>query len=153
MPKSIYAIAALGLGSCLVLSLMMQHLLGVQHDKEQPPIVQELDELFGSRLERMCTLEVHEGPDDVLVRVRAFPADGMGTERFAADLGRHTWRRVATQQVVDRLEVVFADAKGRDRAVHAVPAPPMARRVRREPPPEPRKPEAVPAAPEPSTSR
>ena len=47
MSKSLYAIGGLGLGSCVVLSLMMQHLLEARHDKERPGVLVEIRGLGG----------------------------------------------------------------------------------------------------------
>jgi hypothetical protein len=48
--KSIYAIAAIGGLGCLALSLMMQHLLETQQERERPPIVAELESFLADQL-------------------------------------------------------------------------------------------------------
>lgn len=93
MSKSIYVVGAIGLGGCLVLSLMMQHLLKVQGDRARPKVALEIEEDFADHLAgfvEVATLDV-DGERTMCLRLPVKPgvaADPLA--RAAADL---LWRR------------------------------------------------------------
>ena len=69
----------------------------------------------------------------MLVTIEATPAAGLANKGLVRDIGHFVWRRYATVQIVDQLKVVFLE-NGKESSVHDLPAPPMARRMRRPPP-------------------
>ena len=91
--KSIYVVGAIGLGGCLVLSLMMQHLLKVQGDRTRPAVALEFEEELSDHLRGQvdfATLDV-DGERTWCIRLptkKGVPSDSLA--RAASDL---LWRR------------------------------------------------------------
>jgi hypothetical protein len=50
-PLTVFAIGA---GGCIAMGMMMQHLLRVSQDRNQSPALQEINRVFGPRLEVVC---------------------------------------------------------------------------------------------------
>lgn len=121
--KSLIAVGGMGLVSCLLLSLMMQHLLKVQVEKQRPTTVTELEELFRSQLAGPVQTQTvdRDGRRTVVVRMRVLA--GLNKQRLATSAGGVVWRR-ALQESMDAPDgVLFEigdDGAGR---VEEIPVP------------------------------
>ena len=60
MPRNVSIIAITGLAACLVMSLIMQHFLKSQKENDRNPVAQEVQELFGGRLELGTSLKFED---------------------------------------------------------------------------------------------
>lgn len=139
--KSIYVVGAIGLGGCLVLSLMMQHLLKVKGDRTRPAVALELEEELSDHLRGMvdfATLDV-DGERTWCIRLptkKGVPSDSLA--RAASDL---LWRRAPSWgEAPERLRLEVT-AEG-DVAPYRLDSHPPGVRTRRV-----AKPAAPPAAP------
>lgn len=144
--KSIYVVGAIGLGGCLVLSLMMQHLLKVKGDRTRPAVALELEEELSDHLRGtvdFATLDV-DGERTWCLRLptkKGVPSDSLA--RVASDL---LWRRASSwPEVPERLRLEVT-AEG-DAAPYRLDSHPPGIRTRRAVKP------AAPPAPPPSAPK
>jgi len=145
--KSIYVIAGLGLLSCIVMSMMMQHVLKVKKDEAVPPAVKDIQDLYGSQLSRLCTIKVDERPEHTRIDVGVWPQGGLSNSSQARNIGQFVWRRYAVRQVVDEVVVTLHPTSGEAVEIN-VEAPLLARRkLRHEPATPPAPAGGVPPAP------
>ncbi len=113
MSKSIYVVGAIGLGGCLVLSLMMQHLLKVHGERARPKVAIELEEDLADHLAGAVEATSLEVDGERTLCLRLPVKQGVATEplaRAAADL---LWRRSPKWAEVPqrlRLEIVQGGA-------------------------------------------
>ena len=122
--KSIYAIGGLGIGTCVLLSLMMQHLLQVKTGRSKPAFALELEEVYAGRL--AGPVEVSEesvaadGKKRMVLHMRVLA--GLHKQRMAQTAGELVWRRmIGEKQVPDVLVVEVGDDAGGP--VETVPVP------------------------------
>lgn len=95
MAKSIYAVAGLGFGSCLLLSLMMQHLLKVKKDLVRPSFVMELEELLAGRLDGPVDVKREKVGDRERMTLFLTVADHADKQRVARVASPIAWRQLA----------------------------------------------------------
>jgi hypothetical protein len=126
--KSIYAVAGLGLGSCLLLSLMMQHLLELRTEREKSPLALEIQDQFGGRLVGPVDVVITEGERrriDVRLRILA----GLDKRRFGRTVGEQVWRSVlGTRHEPSEIVVLVGDEDDGPIESVAVSKPELARR-------------------------
>lgn len=122
--KSLYAIGGLGLGSCLLMSLMMQHLLKVKTERHRSPIAIELEEVFASRLSGpVDVLLPQEGADRTIV-VRMPVLAGLQKQKLATTAGNMVWRRmVGEKDAPTGVRVEVSDDSGGKPEAFDVPKP------------------------------
>ncbi len=127
MPRSVTIIAITGLAACLVMSMIMHYFLKTQQESTRNPVAQEVQELFGGRLELGTSLQ-YEDRDGLRVAVLTVtPILGLSKGRLAKDLGQYTWRRLVGEDRPDKLEVRCLDTLGGEADVFPIAAPYMRR--------------------------
>jgi hypothetical protein len=126
--KSTFAIAALGAGACVLLSLMMQEL--VQHDGSARRVayLPSLESKFASRLDG--PLRVREEQADGILRlvVTARAVAGLDRERFATALGQEVWLHALRSGTQARDLVVVVRTAGEPRPASVQVPRPIPRR-------------------------
>jgi hypothetical protein len=149
--KSLYAIGGMGVGCCLVLSLMMQHLLGFKQERDRSPLAIEVEELLGGKV---CgKVEAHDqtaaGQRVTTLQFRLLA--GLQKRRQIDAIAPFVWQRAALMpEPPDLLRFVVDDDGGG--AAESIElrrpafAPPPARPTKAPAAPVP-PPEAVPARP------
>jgi hypothetical protein len=115
-------ILGLGVGTCVILGLMMQHLLRVSQDRSQPPVVQELARVFGSRLDGAPHLRVVQRGDSIVAVLTVVPVLGSGSDQFLLDMGEFVWRNIDAS-AINAVEIVCKDELGDGQRVKSVPRP------------------------------
>jgi len=125
--KSLFVISGLGLASCVLLSLMMQHLLQVKADKKRSPLVTELEDLFRSQLAGPIDTELQDrdGKRTLVVHIKVL--GGLQKQRLGLSLGGLVWRRALSGPEEAPQAVVLAvcdDVGGKIEEID-VPRPPM----------------------------
>lgn len=127
MSKSIFVISGLGLVSCVLLSLMMQHLLKVKVERKRSPLVIELEELFRSQLAGPIETEFQDrdGKRTLVVHIKI--VGGIQKQRLGISLGGLVWRRAlsGTDEPPQALLLAVGDDAGGKVEEILVPRPPM----------------------------
>jgi hypothetical protein len=102
-------IFALGLGACLALGLMMQHLVRVSKERNQPPLLQEINRRYGPRLDGEARLRFLPRRDGTLAEVTISPL--LAGRDLAREVGQFVWRTVHDRPLAG-VEVVCQDPLG-----------------------------------------
>ncbi|HKB37091.1 MAG TPA: hypothetical protein VKD72_11600 [Gemmataceae bacterium] len=114
MPKSIYAIAGLGIAGCIMLSLMMKNLVHMQqHRSASPQLQQQLEAKFGAQL--VTPLQLHEEAVNGRVRLvaSACVTAGLKKDRFAETVAAAIWQQLSSSDPKTKeVEVVVNDERG-----------------------------------------
>lgn len=125
--KSILAIVGLGIGGCLLLSLMMKQLMQHQAVKQQvasPPV---LAAAFGKQLVGPLSVrEEHEGGAVRLV-VHGRVAAKQDKLALATAIGAEVWKRVGGEMQPSEVKVTLRDADGSAPVTQIVARPAPAR--------------------------
>lgn len=111
MTKSLYVIGGLGLGACLVLSMMMQHLLEVKNERDRPAVVIEVEQILGGRLVGPATL-VQKDREGRTLEMRLKVLAGLDKEKLARTAGNLVWLRRGSSDALQQLTVVVQDEDG-----------------------------------------
>lgn len=115
-------IFALGLGACLALGLMMQHLLRVSQERNQPPVLVEVNRLYGARLDADARLKWLRYADGKVAELTIRPlVTGVGRD-LAHEIGAFVWRAAAEPGLAG-VVVVCEDPLGGGGDRFAIPAP------------------------------
>lgn len=85
-------IFAFGTGACLALGLMMQHLLRVSQERNQPPIVLEVNRIYGARLDGEAKLRLLWRQEGTLAELSISPLVVGMTGDLAREIGQFVWR-------------------------------------------------------------
>ncbi len=85
-------IFAFGTGACLALGLMMQHLLRVSQERNQPPIVAEVNRIYGARLDGEAKLRLLRRQEGTLAELSISPLIVGMTGELAREIGHFVWR-------------------------------------------------------------
>lgn len=95
---------AMGVLSMVALSIMMQYVMGVRRDRMVDPLVQELMQSYGSRLEQEPRLirRAEGGQNRVVLEIH--PIVGIQRRPLALQMGEQVWR--CQRQPVDAVRVV-----------------------------------------------
>ncbi len=127
MSKSVYAIGGIGLASCVILSLMMQHLLKVKAERQRSPVATELEELFKSQLAGPVTDQVIDRDGRRTLVVRMVLLAGLQKQRIGASAGGLIWRRVlsGSGEPPEVVLLELADDGGGRTEEFVAPRPPM----------------------------
>jgi len=129
--KNVYIVGAIGAAGCLMLSLMMQHLLKVQHERSHSPVAEELQEACADHLVgavEVLTRSV-DGEQTMIVRMTA--RDGSKAEALARTASDLVWRRAYKwSDSPDRLRVEVARTPGDKSPAVAETQPPGLERLR-----------------------
>jgi hypothetical protein len=125
--KSLFVISGLGLASCVLLSMMMQHLLQVKAERKRSPLVTELEELFRSQLAGPIDTEQQErdGKHTLIVHIKVL--GGLQKQRLGMSLGGLVWRRLLSgqEEAPEAVILAVADDVGGKVEEIPVPRPPM----------------------------
>jgi len=121
--KSIYAILGIGLGSCVLLSYMMQHLLKVRTEHSRSPVVAELAEVLGDRLCGEITLSTSDSDGRRVTSVSFAVLAGLQRQNLATTAGNIVWRGLAGAAEPDVVRVSVEDEDGAKAVVVDVPRP------------------------------
>ncbi len=106
MSKSIYVVGAIGLGGCLVLSLMMQHLLKVQGERARPKVAIEVEEDFADHLAGFVEVSTLDVDGERTLCLRLPVKQGVAVEPLARAAADVLWRRSpAWTEVPQRLRL------------------------------------------------
>ncbi len=125
MPRNVSIIAITGLAACLVMSLIMQYFLKSQQENDRNPVAQEVQELFGGRLELGTSLKFEDRDGLRVAVLTVTPIVGLSKARLAKDMGQYVWRRLVGEERPDRLEVLCLDPLGGEIEVFPIAAPYM----------------------------
>lgn len=89
--KSLLAIAGLGLGGCVLLSVLMKQVVAIDAEQRQLPFLPALQARFGAQLDG--ALRVKEESTDGATRwlVNARVRDGVDAVRLAPAIGAELW--------------------------------------------------------------
>jgi hypothetical protein len=93
--KSIYAVAGMGFGSCLLLSLMMQHLLKVKKDVVRPAFLLELEELLAGRLDGPIDVQTRKVGEQEQMTLLFTVGEHVDKQRLARAATPIVWRQLA----------------------------------------------------------
>ncbi|MEZ5963906.1 MAG: hypothetical protein R3F56_08690 [Planctomycetota bacterium] len=85
-------IFALGLGACLALGLMMQHLLRVSQERNPAPVLVEVNRIFGPRLDCDARMKTARRPDGKVVELTIRPLLTGVARDLAREIGGFVWR-------------------------------------------------------------
>lgn len=114
VPKSIYAIAGLGIAGCIMLSLMMKNLVQMQqHRSASPQLQQLLEAKFGAQL--VTPLQLHEESVNGRVRLMASACvtAALKKDRFAETVASTIWQQLSSADTKTKeVEVVVSDERG-----------------------------------------
>ena len=125
MPRSFTIIAITGLAACLVMSMIMHYFLKTQEENSGNPVAQEVQELFGGRLELGTSLNYEDRDGARVAVLTVTPILGLSKGRLAKDIGQYTWRRLVGEDRPDQLEVRCLDSLGGEAEVFPIAAPYM----------------------------
>ncbi len=123
MPKNITVIAIMGLVGCLAMSMIMHYMLKTQQEHDVHPVVREVQELFGARLEGPAALKIEDRGGQKVAVLTISPVVGLSRGRLAKDVGQYVWRRLVDEPRPQLMEVVCMDPLGGGSEVFPVPAP------------------------------
>jgi len=125
VPKSIYAIAGLGIAGCIMLSLMMKNLVQMQqHRSASPQLQQLLEAKFAAQL--VTPLQLREETLNGRVRIvaAACVTAGLKKDRFAETLGATIWQQVSGSDTkTQEVEVLVGDERGGTAVSFVFPRP------------------------------
>ncbi len=88
----------------------MQHLLRVSQDRNQSPALQEINRVFGPRLESEAVLRYLNRPDGSVAQLTVQPLVVGGGRDLAHEIGHYMWR--SADRVLAGVEVVCRDLLG-----------------------------------------
>lgn len=109
--KTVLAIVGIGIGGCLLLSLMMKQLVQHQVARQEAPLVPGLMKIFGKQLAGpLATREEFEGASLRLV-VHGRVAPQQDKQALAAAIGNEVWQRLAETPPTE-VCVTLRDADG-----------------------------------------
>ncbi|MCB9878733.1 MAG: hypothetical protein H6835_14145 [Planctomycetes bacterium] len=142
MSKSILVILGLGAAGCVLLSLMMKQLVGLEADRARSPYLPVLENKFGARLVgplRIDEQRVGEGEGARRrLTVRGRVLGGLDKQRMADAMGFEVWLgAMRAGDAPDELRVVLGDDDGGELLDVDVPRPNAARGARGMAPPTP----------------
>ncbi|MCA8976501.1 MAG: hypothetical protein KDC98_17405 [Planctomycetes bacterium] len=114
MSKSILAIGAIGLGGCVVLSVLLRQALEAQGQALASPIAKGLEQQFGRRLAGPVRVSTESEQGRSRIAVRMCVLAGLQKERIATEAGLFVWNRThGTEGAPDQVVVtVFDDGDG-----------------------------------------
>ena len=101
----------------------MHYLLKSQDEQDTPPVVLEVQELFGARFEGPAALKVEKRDGQKVAVLTISPVTGLSKGRLAKDVGQYVWRRLVDEDRPDSLEVICRDPLGGEDELFPVAAP------------------------------
>jgi hypothetical protein len=104
-------IFALGVGGCLALGLMMQHLLRVSQERNQPAIVREVNRVFGARIDGEARLRYLRRQEGAIAQLTISPLLVGSSRELARDVGQFVWRGSHDSTLL-AVEVICEDPLG-----------------------------------------
>lgn len=98
MGRTNYIILAIGMGSMLLLSVLMKQFLD-RAQSSGSPAVHELAARFGARLSAESELRFERTENGMRVTVTLYPMLGAGVPELAREVGQHMWTRLGDEQI------------------------------------------------------
>ena len=125
VPKSIYAIAGLGIVGCVMLSLMMKNLVQIQqHRPASPQLLQLLEAKFAAQLVTPLQLREESANGRVRLVASACVTAGLKKDRFAETVGSTIWQQVSGPETkTTEVEVLVSDERGGTAVSFVFPRP------------------------------
>jgi hypothetical protein len=106
MTRSHYVILAMGLITVLVLSLTMQHLLGVAEERKKSPVGAELVTRFGHQLDGEAVVTFEPSARGVRAIVAIQPVLGTSLQQVSREVGEYVWHRIGEEKQLAEVDVV-----------------------------------------------
>lgn len=104
-------IFALGLGCCLAMGLLMQHLVRVSQERNQPPVLNEVNRMFGPRLDCPAKLKYVRRSHGKLAELVIRPIVTGAARDLAREIGAFVWRS-STDPMLVGVELLCEDPLG-----------------------------------------
>lgn len=95
----------------MVLGLMMQHLLRVSQERNQPPVLRDVNRMYGARLDGEAKLRYVRREEGTIAEISINPLLAGGSRELAREIGQFVWRN-AQDRVLLGVEVVSEDPLG-----------------------------------------
>lgn len=95
--KSLYAIGAMGVASCILLSFMMQHLLKVRKDHVRSPLAAEVEERLGRRVCGPVTTETNLIASKVVTTLHVKVLADLHKRQLVDGIAPFLWQRLAIE--------------------------------------------------------
>jgi len=128
-------ILGFGLFACVALSLLMKQAFTLNEDKQVPPVVRELTEIFGDRLKKPPEFEVRAKAGASAGRkvgvLTIEPKLAIAGRDLALNLGRYVWGMPSEDLDFEILEVVVLRGQAGGDQVFRIPRSPSAFRAQR----------------------
>jgi hypothetical protein len=126
MPKSLYAIAGMGLAGCVLLSLMMQQALKSRGETQSLAVAAELEDLFRGQLAGPVEAQVLARDGRHTLRLRLKVARGVAKQGLAMSAGGVAWSRALEGgRMPDAVVVQVTDDGSGAMEEFQVPQPPF----------------------------
>lgn len=109
--RSPSTILALGLGACLALGLMMQHLVRVSKERNDSPVLREINRVYRSRLDGDAMMRLLQRPDGTVAELTITPLMAGRNRELAREIGHFVWRATQDRPLLG-VEVVCDDPLG-----------------------------------------
>ncbi len=122
MGRTNLVILGIGIGACVILSLMMQHVLKVKQDRDVPAIVGELMQAFGQHFSKSAEFTIRHEDVGPVGEVVVYPLMSASRRRLARKVGHYAWRNLGDDYEVVALVVVCDDGFDK-RSRYLVPSP------------------------------
>jgi hypothetical protein len=113
----------LGIGACLLLSMMMKQALTVHREQGMSPLMNRITAVYGAQLTRVNKLEVHGDKNQREATLVVTPAPDVEPERLATRLGELLWREIGASEGLARVRVLCSDAASGKVRERIVPRP------------------------------
>jgi len=123
MGKANWIIIALGLGSCLALSMLMRHALTVREKARVDPVVRDLADVYGGRLHGPVRFAVHRRGGKAVGVLAFTPRLPASSRHLAFLLGDFVWREYGDAGRFRALEVVACGRRAGEELRFRIPRP------------------------------
>ena len=124
MTKSLVAIGSIGLGGCVVLSLLMQRALEVQQSRSAHPLQATLEERFGPRLVGSPQFDLEPTAGGARLSIRLCVLAGLRKARIVEAVGALAWEQLrGGEQVPVEVVVTVTDDGAAETLTRSFPRP------------------------------
>lgn len=109
MNRTHVILLALGIGACLLLSMMMKQALSVHRERGLHPVLNRITALHGDQITRLNKLELKGGHGAREALLVFTPAPDIDPDRTAQKLGEVLWRELGTSEGLIKVLVLSSD--------------------------------------------